>query len=378
MRPSFDRPYAITMWDFSWLERRWPGAGYENWDQALSELVERGYNAVRIDAYPHLVATDPYREWELLPRWNQQSWGAQSLIRVTVLPALLEFIAAAHERGVDVGLSSWYREDRDHTVTMIKTVSDQARIWVETLRHIEAAGLLDAILYVDLCNEFPLPVWSPYIYDESPTAVSPDKIASRTEPRIAAWMQESIELVRAAYPDVDYTYSFAFEYGNWRDQDVSALDFLEPHIWMASSETSDYYAKVGYDFESFSPVGYDNLVANGRREYELDKARYDAALVSTIALVADWSRGTGKGLCTTECWSLIDYKDWPGLDWDWIKDLNELGVRASAATGRWVGIATSNFCGPQFVGMWRDVAWHQRLTTLIKNAAIDEDLKRVG
>ncbi|MBN1791595.1 MAG: cellulase, partial [Bacteroidales bacterium] len=24
-------PRAITMWDFSWLERRWPGAGYEDW-----------------------------------------------------------------------------------------------------------------------------------------------------------------------------------------------------------------------------------------------------------------------------------------------------------------------------------------------------------
>jgi hypothetical protein len=32
-------PRAITMWDFSWLERRWPGAGYEDWDKALSELT---------------------------------------------------------------------------------------------------------------------------------------------------------------------------------------------------------------------------------------------------------------------------------------------------------------------------------------------------
>ena len=31
-------PLAITMWDFSWLERRWPGAGYEDWDVALDEL----------------------------------------------------------------------------------------------------------------------------------------------------------------------------------------------------------------------------------------------------------------------------------------------------------------------------------------------------
>ena len=51
------RPLAITMWDFSWLERRWPGAGYEDWNVALDELAARGYDAVRIDAYPHLVAS---------------------------------------------------------------------------------------------------------------------------------------------------------------------------------------------------------------------------------------------------------------------------------------------------------------------------------
>jgi len=49
------RPLAITMWDFSWLERRWPGAGYEDTALALDELKARGYDAVRIDAYPHLI-----------------------------------------------------------------------------------------------------------------------------------------------------------------------------------------------------------------------------------------------------------------------------------------------------------------------------------
>jgi len=37
------QPLAIAMWDFSWLERRWPGAGFEDWDRSLNELVERGY-----------------------------------------------------------------------------------------------------------------------------------------------------------------------------------------------------------------------------------------------------------------------------------------------------------------------------------------------
>ena len=63
----FEHPLAITMWDFSWLERRWPGAGYEDWDVVLDELVSRGYNAVRIDPYPHLVAAAPDKTWELFP-----------------------------------------------------------------------------------------------------------------------------------------------------------------------------------------------------------------------------------------------------------------------------------------------------------------------
>ena len=69
-------PRAITMWDFSWLERRWPGAGYEDWDQVLDELSERGYNAIRIDAYPHLIAENPMKKWLLKEVWNQQEYGA--------------------------------------------------------------------------------------------------------------------------------------------------------------------------------------------------------------------------------------------------------------------------------------------------------------
>ena len=69
-------PRAITMWDFSWLERRLPGAGYEDWDKVLGELKERGYNAVRIDAYPHLLAENPEKEWILHELWSIQNWAA--------------------------------------------------------------------------------------------------------------------------------------------------------------------------------------------------------------------------------------------------------------------------------------------------------------
>lgn len=369
MRPTFDRPYSITMWDFSWLERRWPGAGYEDWDVALSELAERGYDAVRIDAYPHLVSAGAERVWELPPAWTQTSWGAQSLLRTSVLPELLQFLEAARRHKIAVALSTWHRKDSDDVRMRIRTVEDQAGIWIDTLRHIDDAGLLETILYVDFCNEFPLTVWAPYLY----TAES-DQVRSRTDPEVAAWMNESIRRVRDVFPDLDYTYSFCTQFSTWREQDISELDVLDLHVWMSHREISDFNAQVGYNFERFEPTGFDNLVLNARREYESDRAGYDTRLRGAIDLVADWSRGTSRGLYSTECWAVIDWKDWPGLDWDWVKDVTAGGLRHAAGTGRWVGMSTSNFCGPQFAGMWRDVEWHQELTELIRSSPIDDDI----
>jgi hypothetical protein len=73
------------MWEFSWIERRWPGAGYEDWDRALDELTDRGYNAVRIDPFPHLLSTDPHRTWTIWPEWNTQDWGSPDVNRITLM-----------------------------------------------------------------------------------------------------------------------------------------------------------------------------------------------------------------------------------------------------------------------------------------------------
>jgi hypothetical protein len=48
--------------------------------------------------------------------------------------------------------------------------------------------------------------------------------------------------------------------------------------------------------------------------------------------------------------------------------LTEFGVAEAVATGQWTAMATSTFCGPQFVGMWRDIDWHHRLTDLIHSS----------
>jgi hypothetical protein len=358
-------PLAITMWDFSWLERRWPGAGYESWDEALDALLLRGYDAVRIDAYPHLLTADPYRTWELLPQWDQQMWGAAARCRVQIYPALIQFIEKCAARGLKVALSSWFRQDVDDTRMRITTPLALANAWQTALDLIDEAGLLGAIGYVDLCNEFPLREWAPFLYrtPDQPRLALPD-------PLVRQWMNEALTPLRQRFSDLPFTFSFTTDYERWREIDVTALDFLELHLWMTMF--SDFYQQVGYGFELFSSVGYDNLQLNGEALYQKHPAHWQAALCRGIDLAAGWSQAARKPLITTECWGIVDYKDWPLLSWGWIKELCELGVRRASASGRWAAIATSNFCGPQFVGMWREVAWHQHLTELIHNGRLPE------
>jgi Sugar-binding cellulase-like len=118
-----------------------------------------------------------------------------------------------------------------------------------------AEGLIPNLLYVDLCNEFPLDIWAPFT----------PKGLKRQSPEGVRWMAESITLLRKPYPTLDYTYSFTSEYETWQQQDVSMLDFLELHLWMATC--SDFYEQAGYHFERLDTKGYDNLQLNAERVY---------------------------------------------------------------------------------------------------------------
>lgn len=363
-------PRAITMWDFSWLERRWPGAGFEDWDLALDELTERGYNAVRIEAYPHLVGVDPQREWVLDEVWNQQDWGSPDRIKVQVQPALNEFIRKCGERDVKVGLSSWYRTDTTHQEMTITTPEIMAQRWINTLKTIEDAGLLDNILYVDLCNEWPGDIWAPFFHELYPKVYWGQWDA----PESMEWMQKAIALVREAYPDMPLVFSTDSQ-DLWRfKNDLSYFDLVEHHIWMANQNQGEFLKAIEYKNGRFDPQAYKHVQANAERIYREKPEYWSGMLVKQIGAMAKTARNIGKPLITTECWGIIDYKDWPMLNWDWVKELCEMGVKEAAATGQWVGIATSNFCAPQFVGMWRDVEWHQRLTTLIKSSPINPEL----
>jgi len=356
-----EKPIAITMWEFSWIERRWPGAGYEDWEQALTELKDRGYDAIRIDPFPHLLAKDPYKEWTLLPVWNVQDWGSQSINKIVLYDNLKNFLETCKRLKVKVALSTWFRIDEDRTLMEIKKPEDHGDIWVKTLDYIKEWGLIDNIFYLDLCNEFPLDCWAPFLKEAY------GKEIERDSKEGLEWMKRAVAQVKKSYPDIPICFSFVEPFNN-PDEDVSFADLLEPHIWM--SQSSDYYDIVGYHYERFDDIGYDNLVKNGERVYREKPEYWNQCLIEQIHKVEEWSKRSGKPVITTECWGIVDYKDWPLLNWDWVMDLCEIGVKEAASTGRWIAMATSNFCGPQFRGMWREKEWHHKLTEVIHHSEI--------
>ena len=356
------------MWDFSWLERRWPGAGYEDWDQALDGLVERGYDAVRIDAFPHLAAAGPTTLWTLKPYWNTQDWGSPALNTVQVVPALHLFMHKCRDRGVEVALSSWFREDVGNTRMTITGPDRLADVWNSTLAGIARAGLLDTLLWVDLANEWPGPGWVPFLQP-------PLDWGLWDNPRSLAYMAKVIAGVRREHPDLPLLFSTNnVEIDSYAERDIRFMDLIEHHMWMASEHGDEFNTAVGYGYERFSPKGYENIQAKAAALYRSKPAYWQGLLTTKIDRLAVVARRAGKPLATTECWAIVDYKDWPLQPWDWVKEVCAVGTLRAASTGQWAAIATSNFTGPQFVGMWRDVAWHRRMTDAIKSAPMRPEL----
>ena len=369
-RLGSEHPLAITMWDFSWLERRWPGAGYEDWDQALDELQERGYDAVRIDAYPHLLANDPDREWQIEVLWGQMNWGSPVPIKLRVRENLVEFMSMCKERGIKVALSSWFRKDQGDIRRQLHSPENMAQVWIRTLEILEAHDLLDVILFVDLCNEFPGDFWAPYFIN-NPPEVSWDQWDNDAA---EGYMKQSVEIVRRAYPDMALCYSFNTKGCKPDKHPLDHMDLLEPHIWMVKANGNEFYKSIGYEGldTRFSDIGWRVLQAKGKSAYMERRDYWIGQLKQLIDLEAEGGVAYNRPLVTTECWGIVDYRDYPDLPWDYVLELCAIGTEHAASTGRWCALATSNFCGPQFHGMWRDVAWHRRLTDIIHSAKLPE------
>ena len=380
--------FAVTMWEYSWLvQRQGKQNEYADWDQVLDELVDRGYNCIRIDAHPHLIATGPdgavQDEFTMLPVAESFMWGNHEPVTVNPRQGVVDFMRKAKERELYIGLSSWYNDDATHRKLTIRSPEDYARIWTETLDVLAAADLLDIVIWVDLCNEFPLAMWTPGVFEDIfgiPSGDDPmaaigllhGEWSAEAMGRFEDYLTESIGGVREKHPDLKYTFSFCF-FGseNIMKADVSALDLAEPHIWttddFAWGQESGMWQTQAGDYET----SLRDYVRNTMKVYPAWKDRLREILDAGTDAWASWAADNDLPLVTTEAWTMVLYedisRDGEAGEWEWFKEVAEVGVRLALEKG-WQGICTSNFCQPHFEGMWKDVDWHKRMTDLIRGS----------
>lgn len=381
------KPLAIAMWDFSWILRHQRMDTFENWDTVLDGLVERGYNAIRIDAMPDFIAPDANGQtvdeyfWAK-ENWNPGLWANDYSIHIRPREALLEFLPKCYDRGIHVGLSTWFigKEKR------FRDGDGLYRAWDGTLSLLDQHGLLDRVLYVDLLNEYPL--WHGYDWLRDELNVRADAAtfrAKKPDVHVAdadafvkrgvftpaqreffnTFLNDTISRLKTKWPRLDFMASFTCDVPV-EDIDLSKCGALDYHGWF------NYYPEV------YGIIDHTNIPGPNDIRFEQMQKRLNEFWQQNRSKMIDWIAARIKAVAdhaakyripcgNTEGWGAANWMDHPALTWDFIKEAGDICVDLALANG-YKFICTSNFTHPQFRGMWNDVKWHQRLTSRIRSA----------
>lgn len=380
------KPLAIAMWDFSWLQRHHRLGEFENWDRTLDELVDRGYNAIRMDCMPHLVAPDAQgqvtEEYLFVKEsWKPTLWGNNYTVRVRPREALLEFLPKCYDRGIHVGLATWFHGP----VKRFTTEDGLYMAWSGTLEFLKQHGMLEKVLYVDVLNEYPF--WHGFQWlkqnlqnradlqkyqAEHPDVHIPDmqdvgkaaKFNPLQKEFLNSYLTGQLKRLKAKWPDLDFFASL--DSGMPLDViDLSAFDALDYHIWFHHNPE---VAKAGVS--TIGSMANDNdfekAYANLKSFWHQNRERMIEWMSGQMRSIAGCARKRGIPCGNTEGWGPIMWLDHPALDWEWVKECGDIGVDLALSNG-YKFICTSNFTHPQFPGLWRDVRWHRRLTSRIRS-----------
>lgn len=162
---------------------------------------------------------------------------------------------------------------------------------IDTLRLIANAGLMDTILYVDLCNEFPGDFWSPYFRNDPPWMTWS---CWHTDAAMD-YMRTAIALVRQEYPDLPYCFSFDGENTHfYRERDLSFFDLAEHHIWMTKLNKQQFYREVGQAKDGrFTEEAYHLLADHALDVYHSKEKYWKQLLVDGIQTLAADAKAAG-------------------------------------------------------------------------------------
>jgi len=366
---------TIAMWDFSWLNSHYPGASFADFDQVTDELLERGFNTVRIEAFPWIIGNlGRPDETVTIPEEPLANWGMCDRDRLhAVAQELAEFMTITRNKGIYVILSTWGSVCKEYPD---KTPENFLMVWEKTLAFLNERGLLEHVLYIDLDQEFPY--FSPNSTNLRELAKGPAAEASisdvdamnaaglRRPQRGLAWNEEQLDFVsnlfnesiahfQRLYPEKRFTFSLTGFWDECRLLKLKCLDVLELHCWVH-----------GPKFDN--RTGFNELTKDrGKHDYADYQRRINATFNSVrpmllqemhqrLATAAAWAGEVCAPLTTTEAWGPWWHMDHPDLSWNWLREWCAECNQLAAQYGFW-GSTPWNYSHPYWAN-WRDIDWY--------------------
>ena len=364
---------TIAMWDFSFLLRRAKGEGFEDWDQRLDELVDRGYNTIRIDTFPELIlAAQGGKDEFLFPCIDRPHfcWGNVAAdVMVRPVEQIPLFLRKMTDRGLKIILSTWWWGGKIGLAP--RSPQEATDAWKATLKLMDEHGLADDVLYVDVTNETGFPWTDLMPADGAPTPGTPRRWGHTEEQR--KWIGHTFDGILSSLQDEfpHYRYTVSMTGGSpdetlaWDMQHVDVLDyhlFLEDPRFHARSRFSDYSKAL----RNIAPHGEETFAGFSRRaQIAVDKVGPMMAkwLWQKIQRVKELGEAWCVPVTNTESygpWFMVEHDD---VDWTWLKAWCEMGVRMCAEAEMW-GTTTCNYASPQITDLWADREWHQSLNRM--------------
>lgn len=232
---------AITCWDYAWPLGRDYGAVPGAVEARLDEAVARGFNAVRLDPYPHLVANPAngihLDHCDILATADPRRRLPGGTHAVPIRRALRRFLDAAAVRDLKIWFSGFFVADSRARRSFVRRPGDFVDAWAETLDLVREWGHLDRLVAVDFCHHFPFPPWSHgairRLFGQAPRRPLPTRWHHHQETRVEQYLLEVPRALRARFPGVRVGLSTAAgDSEHLRQLDTSELDFLDFGVWL--------------------------------------------------------------------------------------------------------------------------------------------------
>lgn len=226
---------AMARWGLDWLVDRdlWHGA-FASLERVLDETQQRGFNTLRLDPCPHLLAAP---EGGIHMDRCELLLAGKPATEVRIRHSLYQLLQSVHERGLKVWFSSGFVNDSRARRSFVRRPEDFIAVWSETLALVKQWGYLDSVAGVDFCYHFPA---LPYahgvtrrVFQRSPERPLPHHWSESVGQRLEPYLLEIPRALRAQYPEVRVGLSTTVRYSEQlRALDIGELDFLDFSLWL--------------------------------------------------------------------------------------------------------------------------------------------------